>query len=86
MASIDPFGRTDQLDDGMLAALVARSEARGRHPLFSQMLLEYFDAMNIAEPAEVEQANAWAVDLQSDSETGVFVCTGNYFAFVARSP
>jgi hypothetical protein len=47
----------------MLAALVARSEARGRHSVFSQMVLEYLDGMNTAETAEVEQANAWAVDL-----------------------
>lgn len=53
MASIDPFGRTDALDDGMLAALVVRFEARGRHPLFSEMLLEYLDAMSISRVAEV---------------------------------
>lgn len=53
MASIDPFGKTDELDDGMLATLVARFEARGKHPLFSEMLLEYLDAMNISSVAEV---------------------------------
>jgi ubiquinone/menaquinone biosynthesis C-methylase UbiE len=53
MASSDPFGRTDQLDDGLLAALVVRFEARGKHPLFSQMLREYLDAMNIARTATV---------------------------------
>lgn len=53
MASIDPFGRTDQLDEAMLAALVTRFEARGRHRLFAQMLLEYLDAMNIPRTAEV---------------------------------
>jgi ubiquinone/menaquinone biosynthesis C-methylase UbiE len=53
MASIDPFGRTDQLDDGMLGALEARFEARGKHPLFSKMLLEYLEAMNIAASAAV---------------------------------
>lgn len=53
MASIDPFGRTDQLDDGMLGALVARFEARGKHPLFAQMLREYLEAMNIAGSAAV---------------------------------
>ena len=38
MASIDPFGRTDQLDDSMLAALVTRFEARGKNPKFGKML------------------------------------------------
>lgn len=53
MASVDPFGRTDALDDGMLAALVARFEARGVHPFFSRMLFEYLDAMNIGATAAV---------------------------------
>ena len=53
MASIDPFGRTDKLDDGMLEALVVRFEARGKHPVFSKMLREYLHAMNIAATAEV---------------------------------
>ena len=48
MASVDPFGRTDKLDDAMLEALVVRFEARGRHPVFSRMLNEYLDAMHIA--------------------------------------
>lgn len=53
MASADPFARTDQLDDAMLEALVARFEMRGRHPLFSNMLCEYLDAMNIPVSAAV---------------------------------
>jgi ubiquinone/menaquinone biosynthesis C-methylase UbiE len=53
MASIDPFGRTDQLNDSMLAALVTRFEARGKNPQFSQMLDEYLDAMRIARTATV---------------------------------
>ena len=53
MASMDPFGRTDKLDDGMLAALVTRFEARGKHPQFSQMLRDYLDAMHIASAATV---------------------------------
>lgn len=47
MKTVDPFGRTDTLDAGMLEALVVRFEARVRHPLFSKMLEEYLDAMPI---------------------------------------
>jgi hypothetical protein len=47
MASIDPFGRTDKLDDNMLAALVTRFEARGKNPRFAKMLGDYLDAMSI---------------------------------------
>ncbi len=53
MASIDPFGRTDKLDDGMLAALVTRFEARGKNPRFARMLADYLDAMGIARTASV---------------------------------
>ena len=53
MAAMDPFGRTDKLDDGMLEALVTRFEARGKHPRFAAMLLEYLEAMDIAHDAEV---------------------------------
>lgn len=53
MASMDPFGRTDRLDDSTLEALVVRFEARGKHPLFSRMLREYLDAMAIPETAGV---------------------------------
>lgn len=53
MASIDPFGRTDKLDDNMLAALVTRFEARGKNPLFAKMLDDYLDAMRIARTARV---------------------------------
>ncbi len=53
MASIDPFGRTDQLDDNMLAALVARFEARGKNPRFAGMLDDYLDAMSIEGTARV---------------------------------
>ncbi len=47
MSNIDPFGRTDSLDEGTLLALVARFEARGQHLLFSSMLNNYLDAMCI---------------------------------------
>lgn len=53
MASIDPFGRTDKLDDSMLAALVARFEARGKNPRFAKMLADYLDAMSIDRTARV---------------------------------
>jgi ubiquinone/menaquinone biosynthesis C-methylase UbiE len=53
MTSTDPFGRTDTLDDGMLAALATRFEARGKHPQFSNMLRDYLDAMSIASAATV---------------------------------
>lgn len=53
MPPIDPFARTDLLDDNMLAALATRFEARGKHPLFSQMLGDYLDAMHIARTAKV---------------------------------
>ena len=53
MTSVDPFGKTDQLDDAMLEALAVRFEARGKHPLFSKMLNEYLDAMNPASTATV---------------------------------
>lgn len=47
MGTIDPFARTDQLDDDTLEALAARFEARGRHPVFSRMLGHYLEAMDI---------------------------------------
>ncbi|TFH88569.1 methyltransferase domain-containing protein [Billgrantia azerbaijanica] len=47
MTSVDPFGRTDTLDEGMLAALVTRFEVRGKHPQFVNMLDEYLDAMTL---------------------------------------
>lgn len=53
MASIDPFGRTDQLDDSMLAALVTRFEARGKNPKFGKMLEDYLGAMSIDRTARV---------------------------------
>ncbi len=47
MGLADPFGRSDKLDPRMLDALVIRLEARGKHPQFSRMMMEYLDAMNI---------------------------------------
>jgi ubiquinone/menaquinone biosynthesis C-methylase UbiE len=51
--AIDPFGRTDRLDDGTLQALVTRFEARGKHPVFSKMLRDYLDAMTLSDTAVV---------------------------------
>ncbi len=53
MGTVDPFGRTDQLDEDVLAALVNRFEARGRHPMFSQMLEGYLDAMQVEDATAV---------------------------------
>jgi ubiquinone/menaquinone biosynthesis C-methylase UbiE len=53
MSAIDPFGRTDTLDHGMLEALVVRFEARGKHPLFSQMLHDYLNAMHVEDTGSV---------------------------------
>lgn len=53
MASIDPFSRTDKLDDNMLSALVTRFEARGKNPRFARMLDDYLEAMSIDRTARV---------------------------------
>ena len=53
MSVLDPFGRTDQLDEATLEALVARFEARGASPVFSRMLQEYLDAMGIDDAVRV---------------------------------
>lgn len=53
MSALDPFGRTDQLDEATLETLVARFEARGASPVFSLMLQEYLDAMGIDEAVRV---------------------------------
>jgi ubiquinone/menaquinone biosynthesis C-methylase UbiE len=47
MSTIDPFGRTDQLGDAMLEALVARFEARGQNAVFARMLDDYLDRMEL---------------------------------------
>lgn len=47
MGAVDPFARTEALDDDVLAALVTRFEARGRRPAFMRMLHEYLDAMHV---------------------------------------
>jgi ubiquinone/menaquinone biosynthesis C-methylase UbiE len=47
MIAADPFSATDKLDDALLNVIVARLEARGKHPIFAQMLADYLDAMEI---------------------------------------
>lgn len=47
MATIDVYRVTDKLDQGTIDVLVARLEARARHPRFAQILSEYLDAMAI---------------------------------------
>ena len=51
--AIDPYRITNQLDDPTLDALVARLEARGKHPRFIQMMGQYLDAMDIDSAATV---------------------------------
>jgi ubiquinone/menaquinone biosynthesis C-methylase UbiE len=47
MATVDVYAITDKLDDTLLQVLATRLEARGQHPRFQAMLVEYLDAMNI---------------------------------------
>lgn len=51
--AIDPYRVTNQLDDPTLDALVARLEARGKHPRFLAMMQQYLDAMDIDSAATV---------------------------------
>ena len=47
MGAVDVYRVTDQLDDATLEVLIARLEARGKHPRFEMMMREYLDAMAI---------------------------------------
>jgi ubiquinone/menaquinone biosynthesis C-methylase UbiE len=47
MGTVDVYRITNQLDDATLDVVVARLEARGKHPRFAEMLREYVDAMGI---------------------------------------
>ena len=47
MSTTDPYGKTDRLDETSLEVIVARLEARGKHPFFDRMMREYLDAMEI---------------------------------------
>jgi SAM-dependent methyltransferase len=53
MAIADPYRITNQLDDPTLDALIARLEARGKHPRFVEMMQQYLDAMDIDSAASV---------------------------------
>ena len=53
MKSSDPYAITDRLDDLLLQVIVTRLEARGKHPLFEGMLLDYLNAMQIDTAATV---------------------------------
>jgi ubiquinone/menaquinone biosynthesis C-methylase UbiE len=47
MGTVDVYRITDQLDDPTSDVLVTRLEARGKHPRFTAMMHEYFEAMGI---------------------------------------
>jgi len=47
VSTVDVYRITDKLDDPTLNAVVARLEARGKHPRFVAMMDEYLQAMNI---------------------------------------
>jgi SAM-dependent methyltransferase len=47
MSPTDPYAATDQLDDALIAVIVTRLEARGKHPAFARMLEDYLAAMRI---------------------------------------
>jgi ubiquinone/menaquinone biosynthesis C-methylase UbiE len=47
MATRDPFGNTDKLDDKMLDVMAMRLEARGAHAFFKQVFDDYLGAMAI---------------------------------------
>ena len=47
MGTVDVYRITAQLDDPTLDVVIARLEARGKHPRFMEMMREYLDAMKI---------------------------------------
>ncbi|MDM0049722.1 methyltransferase domain-containing protein [Variovorax sp. J22R115] len=53
METVDVYRITDRLDDSTLEALVTRLESRGKHPRFTKMMDDYFDAMKIESAATV---------------------------------
>ena len=53
MPALDVYRITDKLDDKTSNVLVERLEARGKHPVFTKMMHEYFDAMRIDQSARV---------------------------------
>jgi ubiquinone/menaquinone biosynthesis C-methylase UbiE len=50
---IDPYGRTRELGEPALAAMVARLEQRGGHPSFAGMLHAYLDRLPLASARSV---------------------------------
>jgi SAM-dependent methyltransferase len=53
MTMLDPSGRTRELGEPALAALVARLEQRGGHPSFAAMLHAYLDRLPLASARSV---------------------------------
>jgi predicted TPR repeat methyltransferase len=53
MSTVDVYRITDRLDEATLDALMARLEARGKHPRFIEMMHQYLDAMGIDSAATV---------------------------------
>jgi SAM-dependent methyltransferase len=53
MGTADPFAAPEKLDAAQIKAIVARLEARGRHPVFAGILHNYLDAMRIDAAARV---------------------------------
>jgi ubiquinone/menaquinone biosynthesis C-methylase UbiE len=51
--TFDVYGMTDKLSPTIADVVVARLEARGKNPLFQQMMQDYFDAMDIDAAASV---------------------------------
>jgi ubiquinone/menaquinone biosynthesis C-methylase UbiE len=45
--ALDPFRNTDKLEGSSLDVMIARLEARGRHPRFAELLFAYLDTMDI---------------------------------------
>jgi ubiquinone/menaquinone biosynthesis C-methylase UbiE len=50
---LDPFRLTNKLDTGALDVMIARLEARGRHPNFVEQLSAYLDRMEIDDKTKV---------------------------------
>ena len=49
----DPYGRTFQMDEQVLAAIAARLEARGKHPFFGRVIDDYMGALGLAGPEAI---------------------------------
>ena len=53
MSTFDVYGMTDRLSPAIADVIVARLEARGKHPFFQKMMHDYLDAMDIDSAATV---------------------------------